>query len=87
MAYQVTILPAALRQLTDLPKPDQKRVRDHIDRLATNPRPPGAKPLRSTHGLIRLRVGDYRIIYRIEEAFLVVLVVKIRHRREVYRRL
>lgn len=53
--------------------------------LEANPRPPGAKKLRGESDLWRVRVGDYRILYSIEEARLVVLVVKIGHRREVYR--
>ena len=53
--------------------------------LEVNPRPPGARKLRGESELWRVRVGDYRILYSIEEARLVVLVVKIGHRREVYR--
>jgi mRNA interferase RelE/StbE len=66
-----------------------ERVRHRVLRavmvLEVNPRPPGAKKLRRESELWRVRVGDYRILYTIEEACLVVLVVKIGHRREVYR--
>jgi mRNA interferase RelE/StbE len=66
-----------------------ERVRHRVLRavmvLEVNLRPPGAKKLRGESELWRVRVGDYRILYSIEEARLVVLVVKIGHRREVYR--
>lgn len=85
MAYTVEFLPTAVRALAALPKAIQKRIARRIDALAHNPRPPGVKVLHGGEGLLRLRVGDYRIIYRIEERRLVILVVKIGHRREVYR--
>ncbi|OFW08633.1 MAG: hypothetical protein A3G20_01040 [Acidobacteria bacterium RIFCSPLOWO2_12_FULL_59_11] len=87
MAYQVSILPAALRQLAKLPKPVQKRIQEQIDTLTDNPRPHGVKALEGQQGLYRLRVGDYRVIYQIEAERLTVLVVRIGHRREIYRRL
>ena len=87
MAYQVSILPAALRQLAKFPKPVQKRIQEQIDTLADNPRPHGSKLLEGQQGFYRLRVGDYRVIYQIEAAQLTVLVVRIGHRREVYRRI
>jgi mRNA interferase RelE/StbE len=80
-------LPKALRHLAALPKSDQERITQRIDALADDPRPPGAKALQGQHGLYRLRSGDYRIIYKIEDDRLLVLVIKIGHRRDVYRRL
>lgn len=53
--------------------------------LAKNPRPQGITKLKGHENLFRLRVGDYRIIYTIEEAVLVVLIVKVGHRREIYK--
>ena len=85
LTMTVTILPAALRNLATLPKADQKRVIERIDGLATDPRPAGEKALQGQHGLYRLRSGNYRIIYRIEDDRLLVLVIKIGHRRDVYR--
>jgi len=85
--YKVTILPSALRDLQRLPRPIQTRIRDHIDKLAGNPRPPGSKLLKNGGGRMRIRVGEYRVIYKIEEEVLVVLVVKIGHRKDVYRNL
>lgn len=83
--YTVTILPSALARLADLPRPDQKRIKERIDRLAADPRPPGVKRLKGEPDLFRIRSGNYRIIYSIEDVRLVVLVVRIGHRREVYR--
>ena len=85
--YTVTILPAALRQLAELPRPDQKRIKERIDGLAADPRPHGAKKLRGESDLFRLRSGNYRIIYSVEDVRLIVLVIRIGHRREVYRHL
>ena len=53
--------------------------------LETNPRPPGVKKLQGEEGIWRLRVGDYRVLYTIQHQELVILVLKIGHRREVYR--
>ena len=84
--YTVTILPAALRVLRSLPQNVRTRIRGEIDSLADNPRPHGVKSLQgSQKGHLRVRVGDYRIIYRIEDDGLFVVVVDIGHRREVYR--
>ena len=84
--YTVTILPAALRVLRSLPRNIRTRIRGEIDSLADNPRPHGVKSLQgSQKGYLRVRVGDYRIIYRIEDDRLLVVVVGIGHRREVYR--
>jgi mRNA interferase RelE/StbE len=84
--YTVTILPAALRLLRSLPQSVRTRIRGEIDSLAENPRPHGAKSLQgSQKGYLRVRLGDYRIIYRIEDDRLLVVVVGIGHRRDVYR--
>ena len=62
----------------------QRRVQGAITLLAADPRPPGARQLRGRPGW-RVRVGDYRIIYTIEDDRLVVLVLALGHRRDVYR--
>jgi mRNA interferase RelE/StbE len=87
VAYQITILPAALRQLTDIPKPDRRRIQEKIDALAAEPYPPGAKKLQGKHEFFRIRSGNYRIVYNVEHERLIVMVVRIGHRREVYRSL
>lgn len=85
MAYTIELRPVAARALRKLPKAEQKRIGRRIDALAANPRPAGAKQLAGPEKLYRVRIGDYRIIYQVRDAVLLVLVVRIRHRREVYR--
>jgi mRNA interferase RelE/StbE len=63
----------------------QERIGRAIDALSTTPRPAGAVKLRGAEGYFRIRVGDYRVVYEIADSVLVVLVVRIGHRREVYR--
>jgi mRNA interferase RelE/StbE len=76
----------AVKALRDLPRADQRRVAARIDALAENPRPPGVEKLEGADDLYRVRAGDHRIVYRIEDKRLLVLVIRIGHRREVYRR-
>ena len=85
MTYRIELTRAAARDLMDAPKPMLKRLDAYILGLADDPLPPGVKKLTGSDGLYRVRAGDYRIIYRIEQEKLTVLVVKIGHRREVYR--
>ena len=84
--YTVTIIPSALKATESLPRDLRERIRDKIDLLSENPRPHGVKSLHASQkGHLRLRVGDYRIIYRVEDTRLLVLVAAVGHRREVYR--
>jgi len=83
--YTVTILPSALRRLAEFPRHDQKRIKERIDGLAGDPRPPGVKKLKGEPDLFRFRSGNYRIIYSVEDVRLNVLVIRIGHRRDVYR--
>jgi mRNA interferase RelE/StbE len=85
LPYTIEILPAALKQLQALPRPDQRRIRDRIDRLADNPRPYGSSKLEGADDLHRIRVGQYRVIYSIQDKDLVVVVVRVGNRRDVYR--
>lgn len=85
MTFRIELTKAAIRDLTAVPKPMLKRLDACILGLADDPLPPGVKKLKNSDGLYRVRVSDYRIIYRIEQDILTVLVVKIGHRREVYR--
>jgi mRNA interferase RelE/StbE len=82
----VEFLPSAQRELAALPKDVQRRIVNRVDALREDPRPLGARQLQGEDRLYRLRVGDYRVIYSIEGRRLVVVVVKIGHRREVYRK-
>jgi mRNA interferase RelE/StbE len=85
VAYAVELTRTAHKALQDLDAVARTRIARAIDALAENPRPPGAVTLQGGAGALRIRVGDYRVIYTIEDARLVVLVLTIAHRREVYR--
>lgn len=87
MSYQVDIAPSALRQLRKLDPQARRTVQAAIELLAEQPRPPAAKMLVNAGGAWRVRVGDFRVVYDIEEGRLVVLVLAVAHRREVYRSL
>lgn len=84
MSYTVEFLPSAQRELATLPKDVQRRIANRIDALREDPRPPGSMQLQGVERLYRLRVGDYRVIYSIEGRRLVIVVVKVGHRRDVY---
>lgn len=84
-SYRISITREAVRALGKPGKPVRRRVQTAIDRLAAEPRPPGARPLRGQPELLRLRVGDYRVVYTVRDQELVVLVVDLGHRREIYR--
>ncbi len=85
MVYSVEFKPSAARALRRLPRHLQSQVAEKIGSLARNPFPGGVKKLQGEEKIYRVRVGDYRIIYEVQSAVLVVLVLKIGHRREVYR--
>ena len=86
MSYAVEFLPSAQRELAALPKDIQRRIANRIDALREDPRPPGSKQLQGAERFYRLRVGDYRVIYSVESRRLVIVVVKVGHRRDVYRK-
>ena len=84
--YRIEILPTAQKELASLPKAIRIRIGKKIDSLQTNPTPQGVKLLKGKdREAYRVRVGDYRILYQIKKDILTVLVIKIGHRREVYR--
>ncbi len=83
MTYSVLILRRAQKELADLPGDIYPRVRDALRSLAQNPRPPGYLKLAGREGF-RIRIGDYRAIYEIDEERRVVTILHIGHRRNVY---
>lgn len=85
MTYRVALAPAAARQLRRLDPPARRRIQAALELLATEPRPPAATRLVGGAGEWRVRTGDYRIVYEIEEDRLLVLVLRVGHRRDVYR--
>jgi mRNA interferase RelE/StbE len=84
-SYSVELTATAERQLRKLAKPEQARLVTAIRRLAEEPRPRGARKLQGFDDLFRIRVGTYRVIYSVEEERLLVLVLKLGHRKDVYR--
>jgi mRNA interferase RelE/StbE len=85
MAYSVIYQASAEAALRKLPREIQIRVLRKIDQLAVNPFPPGTERLSAAIDLWRIRIGDYRVVYTVERKELLVLVLKVGHRREVYR--
>ena len=83
--YQIIIKREALKELEVLPKSSVAAIAAAIDKLAMQPRPPGCKKLKgSADSLWRVRVRDYRVIYKVDDPILIVEVRKIGHRREIY---
>jgi mRNA interferase RelE/StbE len=84
--YSISINPSALKELGKLPKVIAKKAEKAIDALSEEPRPIGVKKLKGTdEHLYRIRIGDYRIIYSIEDEIKIVDVLKVGHRKEIYR--
>jgi mRNA interferase RelE/StbE len=84
VSYQVRITPLAERQLAALDKTPYQIIKSKIASLADNPRPPGCRKLRDRPGW-RVRAGDYRILYEIEDDVKVIAILEVGHRREIYR--
>ncbi len=85
MRYRVDVLPAASKSLRRIASRDRTRIEAAILLLAQDPRPPASRRLTGRDGY-RVRIGDYRILYDIHDDVLVVVVVTVGHRREVYER-
>jgi len=83
MSYSVSILPRAQKELGQVTSPTFERACDAILALGSNPRPPGCRKLVNREGW-RIRVGDYRVIYGIDDAAHAVLVLHVGHRRDIY---
>jgi len=82
--YEIRFKKSVSKDFANIPKKDTKKILERIDSLAIEPRPPSSKKL-SASDLYRVRQGDYRILYDIEDEILVVSVVRVRHRRSVYK--
>lgn len=85
MTYRIELRPAAIRALKHRDHRDRDRIRGAIALLGEDPRPPGAKALQGRPGW-RVRVGNYRVIYTIQDDVLLVVVVTLGNRRDVYER-
>ena len=85
MSHRVEVAPAAARQFRKFDHAAKRRIQAAIELLAEQPRPSGAKKLVGGDGQWRVRTGDYRIVYEIHDEVLLVLVVAVGHRRDIYR--
>jgi mRNA interferase RelE/StbE len=83
--YKIFIKPSAKKELESLPKNDLNKIVEKIKNLSINPRPDGAEKL-SGEDKYRVRQGNYRILYTIEDVKIIVIVIKIGHRRDIYRK-
>jgi mRNA interferase RelE/StbE len=84
-SYKVEVKKSAAKEISDLPSKDIQRIVEKIQNLHSNPRPSGSEKL-SGDDKYRIRQGTYRVLYEIDDVTLKVTVVKIAHRREVYRK-
>lgn len=87
MTYEVEVSEAAKDFLRTISKADAKKIGKRIEKLVENPRPHGVEKLSGEENIYRVRSGDYRVIYQIHDKILYVLVLKVGHRKEIYRKL
>ncbi len=85
MTYRIEFAPSAAREYRKLPADMVARIREAVDALARDPRPPGATKLKGEARAYRVRVDDWRILYEIFDRTVIVRVLRIGHRRDVYR--
>jgi len=83
-SYKLLIKPSAAKELGALPRKERKRIVTRIQRLVSEPRPPGAEKL-SGQEKYRIRQGDYRVLYLLDDNQTTIVIVKLAHRRDVYR--
>ena len=83
--YRIDVSATAERQLRKLEPEVRARIVDAIKNLASNPRPRGSRKLRGYEDVFRIRTGVFRIIYSIEDDRLLIIILKVGHRREIYR--
>jgi mRNA interferase RelE/StbE len=83
--YSVSAAPSFRREFRKLERPVQKRILDALESLISNPRPRGVEKLSENPKFFRLRAGDYRIIYTVDDANEVVVAYLVRHRKDAYR--
>lgn len=87
MSYRVAVKRSAAKVLKKIPKPDRIRIIEKIDSLAENLPNPDATKMKGNNPFHKVRTGNYRIIYEVQEEVLVILIVKIGHRKDIYRNL
>ncbi|PMB45410.1 type II toxin-antitoxin system mRNA interferase toxin, RelE/StbE family [Fischerella thermalis CCMEE 5201] len=86
MSYQVALAPSAVQEIAKLDSELQRQLAQKLEQLAFNPRPEDAKQLilKGTENLYRIRLGEFRVIYHIQEQSLLVTVIKIAHPKDYY---
>lgn len=82
--YRLVVVASARKELRDLPSTVKERARAAIGALQRDPRPPGVRKLSGHERRYRIRVGDYRVVYEVDDAARVVDVIRVRHRRHAY---
>ena len=87
MAYRIELSPRAQRDFRALDGYIRRRIARRIDSLSENPYPQGIKKIEGEDELYRLRIGDYRVLYQVREKILLILIVGMGHRHDIYRRL
>ena len=87
MKYRIEIKKSAAKELKKIPRPDQKRISIAIDNLAENLPNPDTTKMKGNNPFHKIRVGDYRIIYETQNNILLILIIKIGHRKDIYRNL
>lgn len=88
MSYEIEWTASALRELRKLDKQTGRKIALAVTALGIDPRPPGCRALTGRPaGVMRIRIGDHRVVYQVEDTKVLVTVVRVAHRREVYRNL
>ncbi|NGX63551.1 MAG: mRNA interferase RelE [Candidatus Anoxychlamydiales bacterium] len=85
--FKIQFSKRAVKELKKLPKTQQRKISTRIEKLMNNPYPSNAKKLIGETDLFRIRVADYRIIYQIKGKILTILILKIGHRKDIYKKL
>ena len=85
MRYEMIIKPTAEKGLDKVPRPDRRRIVESLEKLRGDPRPAGVAKLTDKENLWRIRVGEYRLVYEIDDRRAAVTVLRVAHRKDVYR--
>jgi len=87
LKYRIAVKRSAAKALKKIPKPDQRRIAERIDNLAESLPNPDTTKIKGNNPFHKIRVGNYRIVYEIEDDVLLILIIKIGHRKDIYRNL
>jgi len=83
--YIIQIRKKALKEIKDISPPYKQNIINAINNLADNPRPQGCKKLKGEEELYRIRIGDYRVVYSIEDKIKIVEIIRVEHRKDIYK--